>query len=72
VLRVLAPGTILQGDLGEIVSLESPTSPCDELREKFNGHNKKESLFRKNHFSLKSLELLPVPDSYRDGPWTYI
>jgi hypothetical protein len=27
-------GTILYGDLGEIVCLESLTSPCDDLREK--------------------------------------
>jgi hypothetical protein len=27
--------TILQGELVEIVTLDSLTSPCDELREKF-------------------------------------
>jgi hypothetical protein len=27
--------TIIHGDLGEIVSLDSLTSPCDNLREKF-------------------------------------
>ena len=64
---ILYTGNMLRGDLGEMVSLQTQTSPCFQLREKFKCI---EHIGKGKDFSLKSNSLRKTSPYFRFLAWT--